>query len=84
VIRNLSAILILTVIIGSYLAFTNIKPEPNDIEPEPEVWVMDHSLAMYLEEFAKNFEEGLNDEQIPGAAVVIVKDGRVVLQQDLV
>jgi beta-lactamase class C len=81
VIRNLSAILILTVIIGSYLAFTNIKPEPNDIEPEPEVWVMDHSLAMYLEEFAKNFEEELKEEQIPGAAVVIVKDGRVVLQQ---
>lgn len=67
--------------IGSYLAFTGIKPEPYDNEPEPEEWVMDHSLATYLEEFAANFESGLNEEKIPGAAVVIVKDGRVVFQK---
>jgi beta-lactamase class C len=81
VIRNLSATLLLAVIIVSYLAFTNIKPEPDTYEPEPEVWVMDPFLAMYLEEFAENFEEGMIDEEIPGAAVVIVKDGRVVFQQ---
>jgi len=81
VIRKLPAILLLTVIIGTYLAFTNIKPEPDVFEPEPEEWVMDHSLAKYLEEFAQHFEEGMIDEEIPGAAVVIVKDGRVVFQQ---
>jgi beta-lactamase class C len=83
VIRTLSAILLFVVIIGSYLAFTGIKPEPIDVgfEPEPEEWVMDHSLAAYLDDFALNFEEGLNDNQIPGGAVVIVKEGRVVFQQ---
>lgn len=80
-IRILSAILLLVVIIGSYLAFAGITTEPNVFEPEPEEWVMDHSLAMYLEEFAKNFEEGLNGEQIPGGAVVIVNEGRVVFQK---
>jgi len=81
VIRNLSAILLLVVIIVSYLAFTAIGPEPYDSEPEPEEWVMDPSLAAYLNEFAVNFEEGLYGQQIPGGAVVIVKDGRVVFQQ---
>jgi beta-lactamase class C len=81
VIRNISAILLLVVIIGSYLAFTNVKSETIDDEPEPEEWVMDHSLALYLEEFEKSIEEGLNDEQIPGGAVVIVRDGRVVFQK---
>lgn len=42
---------------------------------------MDRSMAIYLEEFVKNFEEGLKDEEIPGGAVVIVKDGRVLLQK---
>ncbi len=80
-IRNLSAILLLAIIIGSYLAFTNFQPEPDVSKPEPEEWVMDHSLTMFLEEFAMNFEEGLNGEQIPGGAVVIVKEGRVVFQK---
>ena len=42
---------------------------------------MDESLAIYLEEFERDFKEGLNDEQIPGAAVAIVMEGRVVLQK---
>ena len=79
--RILSAILLLAVVFGSYLAFTGFNSEPGIIEPEPEVWVMDDALAMYLEKFEKNFEEGLNGEQIPGAAVAIVKDGRVVYQK---
>ncbi|MCW9713922.1 beta-lactamase family protein [Aliifodinibius salicampi] len=66
---------------GFHLAFTDIKSEPEVVEPEPEVWVMDESLALYLEQFEHNFEEGLNANLIPGAAVAIVKDGRVVLQK---
>ena len=42
---------------------------------------MDDSLAAYLEAFEQNFEDGLNRKKIPGAAVAIVKDGRVVLQK---
>ena len=63
------------------MAFTNIKPEPTVTESEPEEWVMDRSMAIYLEEFVRNFEKGLKDEEIPGGAVVIVKDGRVLLQK---
>ena len=80
-IRILTAILLLVVISVSYLAFTGVATEPNNSEPEPEEWVMDASLATYLEEFEKNFDEGLNDEEIPGGAVVIVKDGRIVFQK---
>lgn len=69
------------IIIGSYLAFTNIKPEPIVTASEPEEWVLDRSMAIYLEEFVRNFEVGLKDEEIPGGAVVIVKDGRVLLQK---
>ena len=75
----------LVAVVGSYLAFTNIKPEPDSdphiANPEPEEWVMDESLARYLEEFELDFVEGLNSEGIPGAAVAIVKDGRVVFQK---
>jgi beta-lactamase class C len=83
VIRFFSVFLLLVFSIGSYLAFTDIKPEPNVVEPEPkpEEWVMDESLALYLEEFEQNFEEGLNGERIPGAAIAIVKDGRIVFQK---
>jgi len=81
VIRIFSALILLVIVIGSYLAFTDIKPEPPAAEPEAEEWAMDRSLATYLEEFEKSFEEGLNGERIPGAAVVIVKDGRVLFQK---
>lgn len=81
-IRNLSVLLFLVVIVGSYLAFTHIKPEPiEEVDPETDEWVMDDSLAAYLEDFERNFEEGLIHEKIPGAAVVIVKEGRVVYQK---
>lgn len=80
-IRIFSVSLLLVGIFGSYLAFTDIKSEPRVVEPEPEEWVMDESLASYLEDFGQNFEEGLNGAQIPGGAVAIVKDGRIVFQK---
>ena len=79
--RILSGFLLLAVIFGSYLAFTDIEPEPDAVEPETDEWVMDKSLLTYLEQFEQDFEEGLNEEQIPGAAVAIVKDGRVIFQK---
>jgi beta-lactamase class C len=42
---------------------------------------MDEALAIFLESFDHRFKEGLKSEQIPGAAVVIVKEGRVVYQK---
>ncbi len=84
-IRIFSLFLLLVAVVGSYLAFTNIEPEPESdphiANPEPEELVMDDSLARYLEEFEQDFEEGLNSEGIPGAAVAMVKDGRVVFQK---
>lgn len=67
----------------SYLAFTDSKPEPKVEEPEPKEaeWEMDESLALYLEEFEQDFYEGLKSKRIPGGAVAIVKDGRVVFQK---
>jgi beta-lactamase class C len=84
VIRFFSASLLLIITFGFYLAFTSSRTEPVSkvVEPEPvEEWVMDEALASYLNEFEKGFEEGLREEQIPGAAVAIVKDGRVVFQK---
>ncbi len=82
-IRTLTTIFLFAIAVGSYLAFATIKPEPFALEPEPEAeeWVMDDALASYLDEFAFNFEEGMNNLDIPGGSVVIVKDGRVVFQQ---
>ena len=84
--RTLSAIILFVVILGSYLSFTGVDSKSNStestpVEVEPEKWVMDESLANYLEEFQRNFEEGLTDQRIPGASVAIVKDGRVVYQK---
>ena len=42
---------------------------------------MDDSLATFLDNFEQKFTEGLTAKQIPGAAVAIVKDGRVVYQK---
>ena len=82
-IRIISALLLLAVVTGSYLACADLDSEPNFVESEiePEQWVMDESLALYLEEFEKDFEEGLNRRRIPGGSVAIVKDGRVVYQK---
>ncbi|NBC25631.1 MAG: serine hydrolase [Bacteroidetes bacterium] len=81
--RIISLILLLLFAVGSYLSFTDITPEPVDAEPkpEPEEWVMDDSLAMYLEAFEQDFEDGRISKGIPGAAVTIVKDGRVIYQK---
>ena len=70
-------------VVGSYLAFNDIEPEPEPqvAEPDPEEWVMDESLAKYLAEFERDFEQGMIAKQIPGAAVAIVKDGRVLFQK---
>lgn len=67
----------------SYLAFTGIEPQPKEVEPEPfeEKWEMDESTARYLEVFEQEFDKGLREERIPGGAVAIVKDGRVVYQK---
>jgi len=83
VIRIFSLFLVLVAVLGLYLAFTYIEsdPEPQISEPEPEEWVMDEYLVRYLEEFEQDFEDGLNSRGIPGAAVAIVKDGRVVYQK---
>ncbi|MGK7369918.1 MAG: serine hydrolase domain-containing protein, partial [Candidatus Halalkalibacterium sp. M3_1C_030] len=80
-IRTFSVFLLVVVIFGSYLAFADIKSEPGVVEPESEEWVMDESLAIYLEDFEQDFKEGLNDKRIPGGAVAIVKDGHVVFQK---
>ena len=82
-IRFFSAFLLAVVIFVSYLAFTDTKPHPKAVEPEPkeEEWEMDESLTLYLQEFEREFNEGLQSERIPGAAVAIVKDGRVVFQK---
>lgn len=79
--RNLTTILLIVVAVVSYLAFTHIKPEPVVDEPETKEWEMDETLANYLEQFSKNFESGLIDEEIPGGAVAIVKEGRIVFQK---
>ncbi len=42
---------------------------------------MDDSMTTFLDEFEQSFTEGLIAKQIPGAAVAIVKDGRVVYQK---
>lgn len=68
---------------ASYLACTDLKSEPKE-EPKADkdsTWVMDDSLANFLDDFEHDFEEGLNNKRIPGGAVVIVKDGRVVFQK---
>lgn len=81
--RIFSLILLLLFAVGSYLSFTDITPGPADAEPkpEPEEWIMDDSLAMYLEAFEQDFEDGRISKGIPGAAVSIVKDGRVIYQK---
>lgn len=83
--RFISVALLFVLILVSYLAFSHIETEPfTDVEPQPkpeEVLEIDASLAIYLEEFERNFREGLIEEKIPGAAVAIVKDGRVVFQK---
>lgn len=80
-IRTISVILSLIVIGISYLAFTEVEMSPNTVEPEADVNVLDESLLRYLEEFEREFEEGLHDQDIPGAAVAIVKEGRVIFQK---
>jgi len=80
--RVFATLLLPVLILGSYLAFAGPNPEPATADPEvPEEWVMDDDLAAYLDQFERNFEEGLNGKRIPGAAVAIVKDGRVVFQK---
>jgi len=76
---------VLVAIIGSYLAFTGTNAVPEEIESdsdsEPAGWVMDDTLALFLQDFELDFAEGLEARGIPGAAVSIVKDGRVIYQR---
>jgi beta-lactamase class C len=81
VIRNFSIFLIPFIILLFYLAFAKSEPEAPVADPDPEEWVIDDDLAAYLDQFEQEFEQGMNDKRIPGASVVIVKDGRVVYQK---
>jgi len=65
--------------LGIYAGCSEIKSEP--YVATNKAWVMDDSLAQFLGEFEKAFEEGMNNKRIPGGAVAIVKDGRVVFQK---
>lgn len=69
------------VTISTFQACTEIKSEPKTVLSEPEEWVLDDSTAFYLDEFKSEFEEGLKNQRIPGGAVVIVKEGRVIFQE---
>lgn len=65
------------------MAFTDIESEPetSNSKPEDGGWVMDESTIRYLADFEEAFKAGMNENKIPGAAVAIVKDGRVVYQK---
>lgn len=80
-IRFLSAFLVSVITVIIFQACTDIKSEPKIILPEQDEWVLDDSTALYLDKFSTDFEEGLNSQRIPGGAVVIVKDGRVLLEK---
>lgn len=80
-IRFFSLILLSVVTISTFQACTEIKSEPKTVLSEPEEWALDDSTAFYLDEFKSEFEEGLKNQRIPGGAVVIVKEGRVIFQQ---
>ncbi|MFP8487990.1 serine hydrolase domain-containing protein [Gracilimonas sp. Q87] len=81
--RTLTAFFLLLLISGYYMACTDLKSEPKSAPKtdKDSTWVMDDSLANFLSDFERDFEEGLNQKRIPGAAVVIVKDGRVVFEK---
>ncbi len=80
-IRFFSLILLSVVTISTFQACTEIKSEPKTVLTESEDWVMDDSTALFLDEFRVSFQEGLANQRIPGGAVVIVKEGRVIFQQ---
>ncbi|MBO6572022.1 MAG: beta-lactamase family protein [Balneola sp.] len=80
-IRFFSLFLIYVITIATFQACTEIKSEPKAVLTEPEKWVMDDSTALFLDKFSADFEEGLKNQRIPGGAVVIVKEGRVIFQQ---
>lgn len=65
----------------SYISCTESEPQPPVVENEVKEWVMDDSLASFLEEFEESFEDGLDRKFIPGGSVVIVKDGRIIFQK---
>jgi beta-lactamase class C len=81
VIRFFSLFLLCVVTVATFQSCTEIKSEPKTVLSEPEEWVMDDSTALYLDKFSADFEEGLANQRIPGGAVVIVKEGRVIFQQ---
>ncbi|WP_069131652.1 serine hydrolase domain-containing protein [Rhodohalobacter halophilus] len=79
--RIISALLLAVLAFGFYRVLSVPDPEPDEIEPIADEWVMDESMALFLSEFERDFEDGLNTKRIPGAAVTIVADGRVVFQK---
>ena len=80
-IRIISVIFLIVITLAFFQACTDIKSEPKVIVVEPREWVMDDTLAAYLDEFEATFKKGLTDQRIPGGAVAIVKDGRVIFEK---
>ncbi|XWN38145.1 MAG: serine hydrolase domain-containing protein [Balneola sp.] len=80
-IRFLSVFLVSVITVINFQACTDIKSEPKIVLPDQDEWVIDDSTALYLDKFSTDFEEGLNSQRIPGGAVVIIKDGRVLLEK---
>lgn len=78
--RFLVFIFLAAVFYGSNTGCTDIRSEPAPVVQDS-TWVMDDSLASYLDEFEQDFLKGMNEKRIPGASVVIVKDGRVIFQK---
>ncbi len=78
-IRIFTLLLCTAVISVFHQSCSEIKSQPH--APKTEVSLVDDSLNLFLSSFEQSFEEGLNYKRIPGAAVVIVKDGRVVFQK---
>lgn len=70
----------LIVVFGAFANSAEEPAEPKVTEVEKE-WVMPDSLADYLADFEQQFSEGLDQKRIPGGAVAIVKDGRVIFQK---
>lgn len=71
--------------VGLYFqACTDLQSEPRNKEAgsvSSEDTRDDGRLSDYLNEFERNFADGLKEKRIPGAAVVIVKDGKVVFEK---
>lgn len=77
--KKITALILFSLSLTYQFSCTDIQsktPEPSEIES-----VVDDSLSMFLDSFERDFLVGMNYKRIPGAAVVIVKNGQVVYQK---